>query len=193
MTHSQKHPQGWISLYVAPEFESRAKEIRAERDQKYQNIYKESATDERWVGDLGEMVFNSWLKHEGVQGFTWILGDAAGQPDFVTALKIRIGVKTVKRKVPPRLDYTAQITARHADEPIDHYFFMSYEVVERKMWLLGGIKRDTFLSLAKRYNAGDWVHPHYQIRPGHEIYNIEISRLISPSLWLALIRDNPTL
>jgi len=37
----------------------------------------------------------------------WVLDDAAGQPDFVTALNIRIGVKTVKRKVPPREDYTA--------------------------------------------------------------------------------------
>ena len=113
MTNSQVHPQGWISLLIAPEHEERAKQMRAERDRQYGNIYAEAATDERWVGDLGEMVFNSWFKHEGIQGFEWVLDDAAGAPDFVTALNIRIGVKTVKRKVPPREDYTAQITARH--------------------------------------------------------------------------------
>ena len=75
------------------------------------------------------------------------------------------------------------VIVSHADEPIDHYFFMSYEVAQKKMWLLGGIDRETFLTLAKRYNAGDWVHPNYQIRPGHEIYNIEIA----PRQWLALI------
>ncbi|MFC4160727.1 hypothetical protein [Chitinimonas lacunae] len=43
------------------------------RNRQYGNIYAEAATDERWVGDLGEMVFNSWLKHEGIQGFEWVL------------------------------------------------------------------------------------------------------------------------
>jgi len=189
MINSEVHPEGWISVNVSPEFEVRAKGIRAERDQKYKNIYDESATDERRVGDLGEIVFNSWLKHEGVEGFTWILDDAAGQPDFIIVPNVRIGVKTVKRKVPPRADYTAQITARHADEPIDHFFFMSYEVSKRKMWLLGGIGRDFFLELAKRYNAGEWVHPHYQIRPGHEIYNIEIEKLTRPKEWLSSVRQ----
>ncbi|GFE98132.1 MULTISPECIES: hypothetical protein [Acetobacteraceae] len=184
MANSQVHPQGWISLLIAPEYEERAKRMRAERDRQYGNIYAEEATDERWVGDLGEMVFNSWLKHEGVQGFQWVLDDAAGQPDFVTALNIRIGVKTVKRKVPPREDYTAQITARHAREPIDQFFFMTYEIAHRRMWLLGGLERERFLQEARYYQAGEWVHPKYQVRQGHEIYNIEISKLVAPHLWI---------
>ena len=99
MANSQVHPQGWISLLIAPEHEERAKRMRAERDRQYGNIYTEATTDERWVGDLGEMVFYSWFKHEGIQSFEWVLDDAAGKPDFVTALNVRIGVKTVKRKV----------------------------------------------------------------------------------------------
>lgn len=88
MTNSQVHTQGWISLLIAPEHEERAKQMRAKRDRQYGNVYAEAATDERWVGDLGEMVFNSWFKHEGIQGFEWVLDDAAGAPDFVTALNI---------------------------------------------------------------------------------------------------------
>ncbi|MGU2008106.1 hypothetical protein ACSEQB_01605 [Pseudomonas aeruginosa] len=187
MTNSQVHPQGWISLLIAPEHEERAKQMRAERDRQYGNIYTEAATDERWVGDLGEMVFNSWLKHEGVRGFEWVLDDAAGQPDFVTALNIRIGVKTVKRKVPPREDYTAQITARHAGEPIDQFFFMTYEIAKRRMWLLGGINRECFLQEARYYGAGEWVHANYKIRQGHEIYNIEIAKLIPPKVWIKTV------
>lgn len=187
MTNSQVHPQGWISLLIASEHETRAKQIRAQRDLQYGNIYSEAATDERWVGDLGEMVFNSWLKHEGVQGFRWVLDDAAGQPDFVTAMNTPIGVKTVKRKVPPRENYTAQITARHAEEPIDQFFFMTYEIAQRRMWLLGGCERERFLRQARYYGAGEWVHTNYQIRQGHEIYNIEITRLISPKDWLAQV------
>lgn len=169
---------------IAPEFEEQAKQMRATRDRQYGNIYTEAATDKRWVGDLGEKVFKSWFKHEGIQGFKWVLDDAAGAPDFVTALNIRIGVKTVKRKVPPREVYTAQITARHAQEPIEHYFFMTYEIDQRRMWLLGGIDRERFLKEARYYGAGEFVHRDYQIRRGHEIYNIEIGKLIPPREWV---------
>lgn len=184
MANSQTHPEGWISLVIAPEYEARAKRMRADRDRQYGNIYPEAATDERWVGDLGEIAFNSWLNHEGVQGFEWVLDDAAGKPDFVTARKLRIGVKTVKRQVPPRAGYTAQITARHAKEPIDHYFFMTYEIAQRRMWLLGGIEQGSFLQKSRYYAAGEWVHADYQIRQGHEIYNIEINKLVPPKRWL---------
>lgn len=139
------------------------------------------------MGDLGEMVFNSWLKHEGIQGLAWVLDDAAGQPDFVTTLNIRIGVKTVKRKVPPREDYTAQITARHAEEPIDQFFFMTYEIKKRCMWLLGGINRECFLQEARYYGAGEWVHANYQIRQGNEIYNIELAKLVLPKAWIKMV------
>ena len=184
MTNSQVHPQGWISLLIAPKYEERAKQMRADRDIQYGNIYREAATDERWVGDLGEIAFNSWFKKKGIQDFKWVLDDAAGQPDFVTALKVGIGVKTVKRKVPPREDYTAQITARHTSEPIDQFFFMTYEIAERRMWLLGGIDKERFVREARHYRAGEWVHSNYQVRQGHEIYNIEIAKLTPPNDWI---------
>jgi len=161
--------------------------MRVERDRQYGNIYTEAATDERWVGDLGERAFNSWFKHEGIQGFKWVRDDAAGQPDFVTAQNVRIGVKAVKRKVPPREGYTAQITARHIEEPIDQFFFMTYEIAKRRMWLLGGIDRERFLMESRYYGAGEWVHENYQIRPGHEIYNIEIGKLIQPKEWITRV------
>lgn len=158
-----------------------------ERDGQYGNIYIEQRTDERWVGDLGEMVFDSWLKHEGVEGYEWILDEAAGKPDFVTGSGVRIGVKTVKRQVAPLPTYTAQVTARHAAEPVDHFFFMTYEIAKRRMWLLGGIERERFLDEARYFAAGEWVHEHYQIRAGHEIHNIDIAKLIAPDDWLSLV------
>lgn len=172
---------------IEPTHEEQAKQMRAQRDRQYGNIYTEAVTDERWVGDLGEKVFNSWFKHEQIHDFKWIVDDAAGQPDFVTAMNIRIGVKTVKRKVPPREDYTAQITARHAEEPIDQFFFMTYEITNRRMWLLGGMDRERFLREARYYGAGEWVHANYQVRQGHEIYNIEINKLIPPHSWITTV------
>jgi hypothetical protein len=40
------------------------------------------------------------------------------------------------------------------------------------------------LQKARYYGAGEWVHPIYQIRQGHEIGNIEIAKLIPPKDWI---------
>jgi hypothetical protein len=171
-------------VYIVPDtWEAQAKQIREKRDQLYGNIYDEADTDMRWVGDLGEICFNYWLRENGLKGFAWHEDNAAGKPDFTLAGK-RIDVKTVKRKVPPKPEYTAQITAKHKDHPIDQLFFMSYEYEVRKLWLLGGISLYHFLKNARFYGSGEWVHRKYQIRPGHEIFNISISVLDNPAFWL---------
>jgi hypothetical protein len=130
MRISQIHPSGWISVDVAQEHEKQSRDVRADRDRQYGNIFKEAKTDERWVGDLGEMVFDAWLKSKRVNGFVWIQDDVAGKADFVLPVNVRVGVKTVKRMVAPRDDYIAQITARHAEELIEQFFFMSYALNE---------------------------------------------------------------
>lgn len=61
---------------------------------------------------------------------------------------------------------------------------MSYEIDKKKMWLLGGLDKETFLKEATYYKAGDQVHAKYTIREGHEIYNIEITKLVQPNDWL---------
>jgi hypothetical protein len=172
-----------IPLTVTDALEQQAKEIRENRDMIFGNIYYEAESDIRWIGDLGELCFNQWLEQNQIIDYSWEVEDVAGKPDFVINGK-RVDVKTVKRRVPPKPNYTAQITARHKDHPIDELFFMSYEFKIKKMWLLGGISLINFLKVAKQYKAGDIVHSNYSIRQGHEIYNAEISLLHPPLTWL---------
>ena len=175
---------GWLFVDVGVEAIESAKRMRAARDERYRNIFSEVSTDMCWVGDLGETVFDAWVRGTRLT-CKLVVDEAAGNPDFVTHGGTRIGVKTVKRKAKPRADYTAQITARHAEEPIDQFFFMSYENEIGRMWLLGGIARERFLQQAVYHPAGAQVHENYRIRPGHEIYNILISKLVPPNEWLA--------
>jgi hypothetical protein len=172
-----------LSFPVTEQMEARAAHIRRERDKKYGNIYEEALNDKRWVGDLGEICFNNWLKQNGVIDFKWHLDNAAGNADF-TILGKNIDVKTVKRKGPPLPGYTAQITAQHRDSPVDELFFLSYEFEIKKMWFLGGITKLEFLNKATYYKAGEQVHSNYTIRQGHEIYNADINILIPPDKWL---------
>lgn len=177
----------WTWVGVSAQQEAEAKRIRSERDRLYGNIYQEVSGDERWVGDLGEIVFDLWSRGKAGDRFSWIRDDAAGKADFISDRNVSIGVKAVKRKGPPRPGYTAQITAKHADEPVDQFFFMSYEIAIKRMWLLGGIDRLRFLKESRYYSAGEEVHSHYVIRQGHEIYNIEIERLVHPEKWLQAV------
>lgn len=57
-------PQGWICVDVLETNEQWAKDMRADRDRQFGNIYREEDTDVRWVGDLGEKAFDSWLRKE---------------------------------------------------------------------------------------------------------------------------------
>ncbi len=161
--------------------------MRKRRDQLYGNIYPEEPGHERWVGDLGEMTFKSWLNSRGVP-FKWLLGDAAGNADFVVDSSTSVGIKTVKRVVKPQAGYTMQVTAKHAGEPVDHFFFLSYEYTDqtRVMWLLGGVERQHFLSNAKFYRAGEWIHPRYQVK-NHDIYNTDVRHFIPPGDWLKVV------
>ncbi|SFS83763.1 hypothetical protein SAMN04487906_1826 [Zhouia amylolytica] len=173
----------FIYVDVTPEQIAKAIKIRKSRDEQYGNIYHEVDSDLRWVGDLGEICFNKWLKGKGLTGFEWHLDNAAGKPDF-TINGVKIDVKTVKRKVPPRMNYTAQITARHKDTPVDELFFFSYEFQIKRLWFLGGIKKKDFLKKADYFKAGDRVHSNYVIREGHEIYNAPIEILLKPDDWI---------
>ena len=175
----------FVLASVTPAQVAAAHEMRRQRDAAYANIFAVEASDERWVGDLGEIIVDAYLTARRGAGYEWLVANAAGQPDFVLPPAVRVGVKTVKRQVGMQPHYTAQITARHALEPIDHFFFLSYEVPKQRMWLLGGIAKRAFLAGARLYTAGEHVHSNYVIRPGHEIYNIGVSELGSPDAWLS--------
>jgi hypothetical protein len=174
----------FISIPVTEDIENKAKQIRLKRDSIYKNIYKEENSDIRWIGEVGEICFNNWLQQNLKINFEWITENVVKKPDFIIN-NIGIGVKTVKRQVPPQLHYTAQITAKHLfDEPSQGLFFISYEFQIKKLWLLGGISKIHFIKNAKYYGEGECVHQNYKIRKGHEIYNIDISKLIPPDKWI---------
>ncbi len=178
----------WISFDIPLDWEKEAQRIREKRDRLYGNIYVEEDTDMRWVGDLGEICFYHWIKQQKINNFEWHINNAVGKPDF-TIQQMRLDIKTVKRKVPPLSHYTAQITAQHKDHPIDELFFTSYEFQVRKLWFLGGISIQAFIDQARYYQAGEQVHSHYTIRPGHEIYNAEISILTPPLTWIEKLKQ----
>jgi hypothetical protein len=177
---------GLIEIPITATDIAQAQAIRADRDQEYGNIFTVHEGDVRWVGELGEIAFHRWLTAQQVT-HTWITKATAGKPDFWIGHQ-SVDVKTVKRQadgVDP--NYGAQITACQASKPIDQFFFATYIVSEQKIILLGGLPRSEYLNQARFYASGEHVHPAYQIREGHAIYNAMIGLLTLPAPWLRQI------
>lgn len=181
-------PREWVELPVSEQDITQAQALRRKRDALYNNLYGEQPCDERWVGDLGEIVLHHWMREEGVDKVRWLVQDAAGQPDFELDTGITVDAKTVKRKAPPRLNYSAQVSARHAGVQGQHaswFFFMTYCTERRQILLLGAIEAPRFQREATYYGPGEQVHAHYAVRLDHAIYNVGLRRLVAPYRWLA--------
>lgn len=170
-------------VYASAQDIASAKRLRAERDRVYPNLYRELPGHERWVGDLGEQLFDRWIRalRTDVEFHDELC--AAGRPDFTIGGRT-VGVKTVKRTVPMRPGYTAQISTKHAEEPVDYFFFCSYEAPKQRLWLLGGISVARFMRFARHYGPGEQVHPGYTVPDDHAIYNAPVDILVRPALWL---------
>lgn len=165
-----------ITINVSESTIQKAKEIREERDKKYGNIFPEEESDMRWVGEIGEIVTNSLLSHISKEHTNWILDDVTSRGDF-SFFNLEIDVKTVKRRVPIRPWYKAQISQGHAEKNVDYLLFTCYEYPVKKLHILGAMSKNEFLSKSEHFKEGDFVHKDYQIRKGHEIYAVTISEM----------------
>ncbi|MFK4132291.1 hypothetical protein ACI2KR_08355 [Pseudomonas luteola] len=182
-----KRQNGFVSIPIDDDIIRFAKQIRAERDRQYGNRFIEEKTDRRELGEVGEMAFGHFLEQYRPDLTEWLVyGETANKPDFIFAGK-RIGVKTVKRGVPMRMNYEVGITEHHKDEPVDYYFFCCYELKTNELVLLGGIEREAFIKKAVLYVGGQNVHSNYKIRPGHRLLNIGVSHLTLPEVFVTKI------
>lgn len=166
----------FVSIQVDSVQIKHAMAIREARDARYSNLYTESSTDERWVGDLGEIVINDLLTMCSKSATQWHTDQVTEMPDF-SFYDVTFDVKTVKRAVPIQSHYGAQISAKHLNTEMDYLVFCCYQTKTNELVVLGTIDKEKFKSIARYYGAGDKVHDHYTIREGHEIYSVLISDL----------------
>jgi hypothetical protein len=176
----------WRTIPVSDAAIERAKKLREWRDERYGNVFSVRKTDERWVGEVGEIVLDAWLRarwRAGTgQAHYWSQQVARGVPDYwvgVTSLDL----KTIKRQDPPKPHYTQQVTARHAHEDVDYFAFATYVVSEQRLYLHGAIERLQFLANAKYIGGGQAVHEHFQVRDDHNIYNVGYKHLMPLTDW----------
>lgn len=191
MAHSWSKENGWQTCIVDDDEIRQSYKIREVRDKMYGNIFEPEDSDWRWVGDLGEILFAKFLDRIGIE-YTWIQEDVAGKPDFLLVKSkkhrfnnVSVDVKTVKRKGPYLPGYQAQVHAKHKEENVDQFFFMSYEFPLNKMWFIGGAEKEFYFAKAPYYPTGSKIHAQYSTRQkNHNIYNIYEKDLKKPKDWI---------
>ncbi|WP_018414921.1 hypothetical protein [Teredinibacter turnerae] len=98
---------GSIVLDVDEAHEQQTREFRAKRDRLYGNIYSERETDERWIGDLGEFAFKSWLNKKASFSMNGLrkmqLGPVNTNSIHSVAAKISLSSDAAPRRLERRL------------------------------------------------------------------------------------------
>lgn len=187
--------EGWLVFDVHDDALAWSYGNRARRDSRYQNRYAPRPGDQRWVGDLGELVFDWWLESLGIAR-TWILeGPTAGKTDFVIG-GTRVDVKTAHIGAPWKHDpgYGCQAHKEHVEKPhSDDFFFAAYEAGRREMLLVGGVTVERFRQGADYFKAGEVVIPRRMtLRPDHPgLYMVSEERLTRPGAWLSGVNKVP--
>lgn len=148
--------------------------------------YQPGENDWPWVGALGEMVFNEWLRPRA----RWLLEDPLHNPDFLIDNVIKVDCKTSKRQVPSRMQYTVGMPIRQLKNVTDYYFFFWYEYPRKTMWLIGGMDKKRFVADSQKLYAGARVHAGYTVREGNELANIKVGATLAPEEWRARVLNS---
>lgn len=174
----------------------RAHNMRAQRDgllTTERMIFTPPVGDVRWIGELGELIFDYWLRDFDVAAheYRWIMNgtDILTAPDFIVH-GVRISIKTVQRVTVPRAEWTCSLAEKHMKQQADEIFWLNYDVPKQRMCLLGGIAKSAFVAAATHHKAGERIHAHYVVHS--PIWSIAISRLTPPREWLRAILTTPT-
>ena len=147
------------TLVASDETIEKAKMVRQQRMREFDsssNYIIDKPTDKRWVGDLGEFGFARWLSDHNVD-YQWITEGVGHAPDYIINGCIRLDLKTCPRPTPVKQDwYCVEIGAHNLvpEKAKDWYFFASFQIAEKRLWLLGGMRHQNVLDTARFYPCG---------------------------------------
>lgn len=184
---------GFMGLALNDMAVTRAKWEFAQNEERYRSErpeYVRADGDMPWIGMLGEMVFAAFLNWAKVDDWRRADGDARTSPDFWVN-GWAIDCKTSKCSRPLKTTDLRGFTNRQLARPKDQYFFLTYEHKANRMWLLGGIGRETFKRKATFWRAGTSPHDGWLIRPGQECNLLPVGDLVRPLDWLRELEAHP--
>lgn len=180
----QPAENGWLAGEPSKATIGRAMHRMAARDSEARSLGVRShfESDLRWVGDLGEVAFDRWLRESlGIEPLHSWNGGVDGKPDFEVAGH-RVGLKTRYSNVTTRADFYAVVPAQHLDrEQEDEWFFANYETRAGRLVLLGGIDKVRFREEARFVDTGEPIGP--TILAKNPVWQLPVDKLEPPVRW----------
>lgn len=163
-----------VELHVSAAEHRRAKATRRERDQKLRNDFVESASDKRYGGDLGEMMFDKWVRSHTPR-YRWLQDIDGKQPDFEIE-GMTVEVKTAKYWKPLDESSFAMVNRHRVETPYDWFFFTRWDSHTFRIILTGGILAVEFRRKMRWHDRGT-----------QGTYVVPLSELMDPEAWIELV------
>ena len=141
--------------------------------------------ENRWEGQLGEIVFDRFLA--GLAGFeyTWLNRERDQMKEDFRIRGIEIDIKTTGRKWKPKQHWTIGVHQDHAKASRRHFWWVVYQRTPGDMaWVIGGMPSRQFMTVAWFDEEGEQVHRELQVSKGGSMYNINICVPYTWELWL---------
>ena len=183
--------RSFITLQASDADVQNAISIRESRDQLYKNIYEEQDSDERWVGDLGEILFDRLMEEQGFVYNWYNQLEAAKLPDF-SIFGFDSDLKVNKRQaliMPHQVHYGCQISAEQAPYCTSRMFIFGNYCIEKKtLQILGAISKQRFMQIAVLRKKGEWVTPKYQLK--HDILDVTVKDLTPINVALKMFKNH---
>lgn len=171
--------EGWIKGDVSLETIADAHDRYNERVAMHKDVESRLVGKNQWVGDLGEICFDTWLNRIGFS-HVW---DGLGlyEPDIRIG-KDTIDVKTSIRNAYPRRGWTVGFPAWQKEKAVlpTYYFFMVYQP-PTTIFFMGGITQPKFDKQCTFDLKGS--QPHLKFVVLEDMYNIVANELTKPGDW----------
>ena len=181
---------GWIAVPVQEHHEQEARDRHKHRVEVHKKLVGHTMGAQQWIGDLAELIVNSWLHSTGVQyTFNSDMKRQLVEPEFIVAgqeLDIKCSWRNKCEPWGPKPYWTVGVADHQVNKKVDQYFFTIYYPAPQDpnawMFLLGAMPRKKFGQLATRDVEGVDKHAYFNVN--NTMHNVSINQLTYTRSWI---------
>lgn len=182
----------WPVIETTLAMHREAQEIRARRANAGGIIYTTAdgikMNAKRWLGELGPIAIEQWLRECGVLDADWIRRKHRYSADFTLGEDhAQVRVRTTQR-ASPTPDYFVGLNERHAKHPREtNYLVACFNPRNLRLVIVGGIQLGELWDLSTFRKDGEEIeveHATLKMGYGGGLRDVTIAQLVPPKVWL---------
>ncbi len=148
--------------------------------------YDRDLTRDKWLGDLGEMVINQYLKYHKVDHDWQADGDIFATDFNVAGFKTEVKCQTINYK--PQSNYWLNVRrdSALANTLAQHYVWTLFRPEEMILYLVGYMGRSMFMRDSVLFTKGQRITGSFEVL--EDMHCVKIKQVARIEKWLALMQ-----